>query len=133
MIVEKERNSAGLIPWALIIPLNIRYAEVAGLPPVFGLYAGIIPLVVFALFTSSRHVVASPDAPSVQVMRRMNALINNLLEVLPTTRHAALPHWEERWRCTIDRSFKVADEKPDASVADRQGLGIGEEQPGDAK
>ena len=34
----------------------------AGLPPVVGLYAAIIPLVVFALFTSSRHVVGSPDA-----------------------------------------------------------------------
>jgi high affinity sulfate transporter 1 len=47
----------------LIIPLNIGYAQVAGLPPVFGLYAGIIPLVIFAIFTSSRHVVGSPDAP----------------------------------------------------------------------
>src|SRR5512135_583002 len=48
---------------ALIIPLNIGYAQVAGLPPVFGLYAGIIPLAIYALFTSSRHVVGSPDAP----------------------------------------------------------------------
>ena len=55
--------SAGITLAALIIPLNIGYAEVAGLPPVFGLYAGIIPLAIFALFTSSRHVVGSPDAP----------------------------------------------------------------------
>ncbi|MBI5553005.1 MAG: STAS domain-containing protein [Desulfobacterales bacterium] len=55
--------SAGITLAALIIPLNIGYAQVAGLPPVFGLYAGIVPLAVFALFTSSRHVVASPDAP----------------------------------------------------------------------
>ncbi len=55
--------SAGITLAALIIPLNIGYAEVAGLPPVFGLYAGIIPLVIFALFTSSPHVVGSPDAP----------------------------------------------------------------------
>ena len=72
-------------------------------------------------------------ASSVQVMRRMNALINNLLEVLPATRHAALRHWEERLQGTVERSFKDADEKQDASVADRQGLGIGEEHPGDAK
>ncbi len=72
-------------------------------------------------------------ASSVQVMRRMNALINNLLEVLPATRHAALRHWEERLHGTVERSFKDADEKQDASVADRQGLGIGEEHPGDAK
>ncbi len=55
--------SAGVTLAALIIPLNIGYAQVAGLPPVFGLYAGIIPLVIFAIFTSSRHVVGSPDAP----------------------------------------------------------------------
>ena len=56
--------SAGITLAALIIPLNIGYAQVAGLPPVFGLYAGIIPLAMFALFTSSRHVVPSPDASS---------------------------------------------------------------------
>ncbi len=55
--------SAGITLAALIIPLNIGYAQVAGLPPVFGLYAGIIPLGIFAIFTSSRHVVGSPDAP----------------------------------------------------------------------
>jgi len=54
--------SAGITLAALIIPLNIGYAQVAGLPPMVGLYAGIIPLIVFALFTSSRHVIGSPDA-----------------------------------------------------------------------
>jgi sulfate permease, SulP family len=60
--------SAGITLAALIIPLNIGYAQVAGLPPVFGLYAGIIPLAIFALFTSSRHVVGSPDAPIAAIM-----------------------------------------------------------------
>ncbi len=55
--------SAGITLAAMIIPLNIGYAQMAGLPPTAGLYAGIIPLVLFAIFTSSRHVVASPDAP----------------------------------------------------------------------
>ena len=54
--------SAGITLAALVIPLNIGYAQVAGLPPVVGLYAAIIPLVIFALFTSLRHVVGSPDA-----------------------------------------------------------------------
>ncbi len=60
--------SAGITLAALIIPLNIGYAQVAGLPPVFGLYAGIIPLAIFAIFTSSRHVVGSPDAPIAAIM-----------------------------------------------------------------
>ena len=54
--------SAGFTLAALMIPLNIGYAQVAGLPPVAGLYAAIIPLAVFALFTSSRFLVTSPDA-----------------------------------------------------------------------
>jgi high affinity sulfate transporter 1 len=56
--------SAGITLAALMIPLNIGYAQVAGLPPLFGLYAGIIPLAVFALFTGSRHQVSGPDAAS---------------------------------------------------------------------
>ena len=54
--------TAGVTLAALIIPLNIGFAQVAGLPPVVGLYSAIIPLVVCALFTTSRHVVGSPDA-----------------------------------------------------------------------
>lgn len=54
--------SAGVTLAALIIPLNIGYSQVAGLPPVAGLYSAIIPLAIFALLTSSRHVVGSPDA-----------------------------------------------------------------------
>jgi SulP family sulfate permease len=54
---------AGVTLAALMIPLNIGYAEVASLPPVAGLYAAIVPLVAFGLFSSSRHVIAGPDAP----------------------------------------------------------------------
>jgi uncharacterized membrane protein len=67
-------------------------------------------------------------ADSVQVMRRMKALIKNLMSVLPVERHAALQHWEQRLRGSIDRSFADAEEKRDASVADRQGLGIAEQE-----
>lgn len=54
--------SAGITLAALMIPLNIGYAQVVGLPPIVGLYGAIFPLVIFALFSSSRHVVSSPDA-----------------------------------------------------------------------
>jgi hypothetical protein len=39
-----------------------------------------------------------------------------------------LRHWAERLQGTVDRTFRDEDEKQDASVADRQGLGIGEEK-----
>jgi high affinity sulfate transporter 1 len=53
---------AGITLAAMILPLNIGYAQVAGLPPSVGLYAAIIPLVIYAVFTSSRHLVSGPDA-----------------------------------------------------------------------
>ncbi len=55
--------AAGITLAAMILPLNIGFAQLAGLPATAGLYAGIIPLVLFAIFSSSRQVVASPDAP----------------------------------------------------------------------
>ncbi len=53
--------SAGVTVGALTIPSALGYAEVAGLPPVFGLYAAMVPMVVFALLGSSRHLVLGPD------------------------------------------------------------------------
>jgi high affinity sulfate transporter 1 len=55
--------AAGITLAAMIIPLNIGFTQVIGLPATAGLYAGIIPLALFAIFSSSRQVVASPDAP----------------------------------------------------------------------
>ena len=66
-------------------------------------------------------------ASSVQVTRRLMALIKNLLAVLPAERHAALRHWERRVQSTILRTFEDVEEKKEASVADRQGLGLGGE------
>jgi uncharacterized membrane protein len=63
-------------------------------------------------------------ARSVQVMRRMKALVNDLSSRLPENRRAALRHWEERLQSTIARSFEDTEEKEEASVEDRQGLGV---------
>jgi uncharacterized membrane protein len=72
--------------------------------------------------------IRSYGADSVQVMRRMKALIKNLTTILPPERQTALRHWEQRLQGTVARSFVDAEEKHDASVPDRQGLGIGEEK-----
>ena len=63
---------AGVTLAALMVPLNIGYAQVAGLPPIVGLYSAILPMIVFALLSSSRQLVAGPDAP-------VAALIGSLL------------------------------------------------------
>ncbi|WP_233265329.1 SulP family inorganic anion transporter [Leifsonia sp. AG29] len=53
---------AGVTLLAISVPVNIGYAQIAGLPPTAGLYALIVPAVVYALVASSRQLVASPDA-----------------------------------------------------------------------
>ena len=53
---------AGVTLLAIAIPLNIGYAQIAGLPPTAGLYALVVPTVIYALVVSSRQLVASPDA-----------------------------------------------------------------------
>jgi len=53
---------AGVTLLAIAIPLNIGYAQIAGLPATAGLYALIVPTIVYVLVVSSRQVVASPDA-----------------------------------------------------------------------
>jgi uncharacterized membrane protein len=63
-------------------------------------------------------------ANSVQVMRRMKALVSEMMSVLPKERYAALKYWQERLKSTVDKSFRDSQEKLDASVEDRQGLGI---------
>jgi uncharacterized membrane protein len=69
--------------------------------------------------------IRSYGADSVQVMRRMKALIANLLRTLPAERHAALREWEHHVDASIKRTFEDTAERQIASVADRQGLGLG--------
>ncbi|MFM7325070.1 MAG: SulP family inorganic anion transporter, partial [Nodosilinea sp.] len=59
---------AGITLAALMIPLNIGYAQVAGLPATVGLYSAILPMVASALLCSSRQLVASPDASLAAMM-----------------------------------------------------------------
>ncbi|MGB3632531.1 MAG: solute carrier family 26 protein [Rubrobacteraceae bacterium] len=54
--------SAGLIVAVMLIPQGMAYAMLAGLPPVIGLYASTIPLIIYALFGSSRQLAVGPVA-----------------------------------------------------------------------
>jgi uncharacterized membrane protein len=62
-------------------------------------------------------------ATSFQVMRRMKALVTELISILPEERSSALRMWQERIQSTVDHSFPDADDKRDASEEDLQGLG----------
>ena len=53
---------AGIVLTALLVPQGMAYAELAGLPAVTGLYATMVPLVVYALVGPSRILVLAPDS-----------------------------------------------------------------------
>ncbi|SHE62025.1 sulfate permease, SulP family [Fodinibius roseus] len=54
--------NAGLTVGIMLIPQGMAYAVLAGLPPVYGLYASIVPLVLYAVFGTSRQLAVGPVA-----------------------------------------------------------------------
>jgi SulP family sulfate permease len=53
---------AGLTVGAMLVPQGLAYAGVAGLPPVYGLYASAIPQLIYALMGTSRQLSVAPVA-----------------------------------------------------------------------
>src|SRR4249920_1126982 len=53
---------AGLVLTTMLVPAGIAYAVASGLPGIYGLYATIVPLLVYALFGPSRILVLGPDS-----------------------------------------------------------------------
>ncbi len=53
---------AGVVLTTLLVPQGMAYAELAGLPPITGLYTSILCLLGYALFGPSRILVLGPDS-----------------------------------------------------------------------
>jgi high affinity sulfate transporter 1 len=53
---------ASLVLTAFVVPVGMGYAQAAGLPPITGLYATIVPLAAYALVGPSRVMVMGPDS-----------------------------------------------------------------------
>ena len=53
---------AGLTVALVLIPQSMAYAELAGLPPYYGLYASFLPPLIASLFGSSRQLATGPVA-----------------------------------------------------------------------
>src|SRR3981189_234602 len=53
---------AGIVLATMLVPVGIAYAEASGVPGIYGLYATIVPLLVYALFGPSRILVLGPDS-----------------------------------------------------------------------
>lgn len=58
----KKDFRAGLTVGVLLIPQSMAYAIIAGLPAIYGLYASIVPLAIYAVFGTSRQLAIGPVA-----------------------------------------------------------------------
>ena len=54
--------SAGITVGIMLIPQGMAYAMIAGLPPIYGLYASIIPIIIYAFLGTSRQLAVGPVA-----------------------------------------------------------------------
>ncbi|HBK71474.1 MAG TPA: sodium-independent anion transporter [Flavobacteriaceae bacterium] len=53
---------AGLTVGVMLIPQGMAYASIAGMPPVYGLYASIVPIIIYAILGTSRQLAVGPVA-----------------------------------------------------------------------
>ncbi|PRO64826.1 SulP family inorganic anion transporter [Alkalicoccus urumqiensis] len=58
----KDDVTAGIIVAVMLVPQGMAYAMLAGMPPVTGLYASIVPILIYALIGSSRQLAVGPVA-----------------------------------------------------------------------
>lgn len=73
---------AGLTGAVVVLPQGVAFATIAGMPPEYGLYTGIVPAIVAALFGSSWHLVSGPTtAASIVLFSSLSAFAE------PTTPH----------------------------------------------
>ena len=70
--IEKARLPkeviAGITLGALAIPEVMGYATIAGMPVITGLYTILVPIAVFAILGSSRHLVVGADSATAAIM-----------------------------------------------------------------
>ena len=59
---------AGVTLAALAIPETMGYTKIAGMPVITGLYTILIPIVAFAIFGSSKHLVVGADSATAAIM-----------------------------------------------------------------
>ncbi|MBV5275226.1 MAG: SulP family inorganic anion transporter [Lamprocystis purpurea] len=59
---------AALTGAIVVLPQGVAFAVIAGMPPQYGLYAGMIPAIIAALFGSSRHLVSGPTTAASVVL-----------------------------------------------------------------
>lgn len=64
---------AGLSVCAVQVPTAVAYAHLAGFPPEMGLYASMLPVLIFGVFSSSRQLIVGPDAATCAMLAALLA------------------------------------------------------------
>ena len=72
---------SGIIMAAVSIPIAMGYAEVAGLPAVYGLYGSVFPILLFAIFST---------ALTFKIFFYFPIKLRNILSILPYSKHFIL-------------------------------------------
>ena len=60
----KGDSMAGITVWIMLIPQGMAYAMLAGMPPIYGLYGGLVPLLLYGFLGTSRQLSIGPVAIS---------------------------------------------------------------------
>ncbi|PSQ90881.1 MAG: sodium-independent anion transporter [Bacteroidetes bacterium QH_2_63_10] len=58
----RDDAAAGLAVGVMLIPQAMAYAVIAGLPPIYGLYGALVPLLIYPVFGTSRQLAIGPQA-----------------------------------------------------------------------
>jgi uncharacterized membrane protein len=109
----------------LLLRLGQRHLEIGAFHDSDGKLRLVVPFPTWAdlVLLAFDEICAYGDT-SVQVMRRMNALVADLAQAVPEERRPVLRYWDARLKTTIGRSFVDGQERMEAAKEDRQGLGI---------
>ena len=62
---------AGITVALVLVPQSMAYAQLAGLPPYYGLYASFLPGIIAAIFGSSRQLATGPVAVTWTLLNRL--------------------------------------------------------------
>jgi len=81
---------AGVTVAAYMVPQVMGYAAIAGLPPITGLRASLLPLVVYALLGSSRQLSVGPESTTALMTATTLAALTG---GIPASSPRSLPPW----------------------------------------
>ena len=108
--------------WATRFRTQQYFRESLWIGPLVGVLLGLLAALIVVTVTVL-VVIREYGRSSIQVMRRMRAMLERLSEEVLPERRAQVHHEIKRIDATVAQSFKDSIDQDRASVADRQGIG----------